>query len=179
MKETQRRIKEYQAKLPRMKEKVLAVLILLAMSASMLVTVSFAWVALSTNPAVTGVNTSIASNGNLEIALASGTMSNPNSVPASAVGDSILSLLERNITWGNLINLSDPAYGLDSLVLRPALLNESNLAVKPLRGPIYDASGRVVDMNTNFGYAKKNEYGMFVSSNELGIRAITSMKFGE
>jgi len=179
MKETQRRIKEYQAKLPRVKEKVVAVMLLLAVSTSMLVTVSFAWVALSTNPEVTGVNTSIASNGNLEIALASGLMTSPNEVAVSAVGDSALPLLERNITWGNLINLSDPAYGLESLVLRPALLNESNLLAKPLRGPVYDASGRVVDMNPNFGYAKKNEYGMFVASNELGIRAITSMKFGE
>ena len=86
MKETQRRIKEYQAKLPRVKEKVVAVMLLLAVSTSMLVTVSFAWVALSTNPEVTGVNTSIASNGNLEIALASGLMTSPNEVAVSAVG---------------------------------------------------------------------------------------------
>jgi len=179
MKETQRRIKEYQAKLPRMKERVLAVLLLLALSASMLVTVTFAWVSISTSPAVTGVNTSIASNGNLEIALASGTASKPNSVAISGVGDSNLPLLERNITWGNLINLSDPAYGLDSLVLRPAILNDSNLAQKPLRGPVYDATGRVIDLNPNFGYAKLNEHGKFVASDELGIRAITSMILGE
>jgi len=179
MKETQQKIKEYKAKLPRMKERVLAVLLLLALSASMLVTVTFAWVSISTSPAVTGVNTSIASNGNLEIALASGTASKPNSVAISGVGDSNLPLLERNITWGNLINLSDPAYGLDSLVLRPAILNDSNLAQKPLRGPVYDATGRVIDLNPNFGYAKLNEHGKFVASDELGIRAITSMILGE
>jgi len=37
----------------------------------------------------------------------------------------------------------------------------------------------VVDMNPNFGYAKKNDKGVFVSTNELGIRAITSMVYGE
>ena len=179
MKETQQKIKEYKEKLPRMRERVLAVLLLLSLSASMLVTVTFAWVSLSTSPAVTGVNTSIASNGNLEIALASGTASRPNLVAISGVGDSNLPLLERNITWGNLINLSDPAYGLDSLVLRPAILNDSNLAQKPLRGPIYDATGRVIDLNPNFGYAKLNEYGQFVASDELGIRAITSMVYGD
>lgn len=177
MKETQRRIKEYQAKLPRVKEKVVAVMLLLAVSTSMLVTVSFAWVALSTNPEVTGVNTSIASNGNLEIALASGLMTSPNEVAVSAVGDSALPLLERNITWGNLINLSDPAYGLESLVLRPALLNEANLLEKPLHGPVYDESGRVIDTNTNFGYAAL-EKGVFEATQKLGIRAITSMIYG-
>ena len=179
MKETQQKIKEYQEKLPRVKEKIFAVLLLLAISTSMLITVSFAWVSLSTSPALIGVNTSIASNGNLEIALASGSAMEPNAVAPSAAGDTNLPLLERNITWGNLINLSDPAYGLDSLVLRPALLNDSNLLQRPLRGPIYDATGRVVDMNTNFGYAKQNDQGVFVSTNDLGIRAITYMKLGE
>ena len=41
---------------------------------------------------------------------------------ASAVGDSLLSIQQRNQTWGNLINLSDPSYGLDQIILRPATL---------------------------------------------------------
>ena len=156
MRESQRRINEYKRALPRLKEKVIAVALLLAVSASMMVTVTFAWVALSTNPEVSGVNTSIASNGNLEIALATGTLTDASAPGASQIGDSNLDTLLRNVTWGNLINLGDARYGLDNIVLRPALLYESELITSPLYGPVYDASGRVVDLNTNFGYSKLN-----------------------
>ncbi len=180
MKESQIRIKEYSARLPKLKEQLVAVLLLLAVSASMLVTVSFAWLSISTNPEVSGVSTSIASNGNLEIALATGTITNSPSPDASKVGDGKLGTLEMNHTWGNIINLSDPAYGLDKLVLRPALLNESDLTKKPLYGPIYDETGRVEALNTQFGYSAWNPDMMrFDASDKLGIRAITSMTLGE
>ena len=156
MKENQTRINEYKGRLPKMKERIVAVALLLVMSASMLITVSFAWVALSTNPEVSGVNTSFAANGNLEIALATGTWGSYFAPGASKVGDSNLDVLEGNLTWGNLINLSDPRYGLEKLVLRPALLNENDLSTKPLYGPVYDSSGRVVDTNRNFGYSAWN-----------------------
>ena len=180
MRESQRRINEYKRALPRLKEKVIAVALLLAVSASMMVTVTFAWVALSTNPEVSGVNTSIASNGNLEIALATGTLTDASAPGASQIGDSNLDTLLRNVTWGNLINLGDARYGLDNIVLRPALLYESELITSPLYGPVYDASGRVVDLNTNFGYSKwKESASRFDDTDELGIRAITSMVYGE
>ncbi|MBQ4047693.1 MAG: hypothetical protein IJC93_04925 [Clostridia bacterium] len=178
MEDTRQRIKEYTGRLVRLREKVVAVALLLVISASMLTTVSFAWLALSTNPEVSDVSTSIASNGNLEIALASGTMDDPTIVGPSQVGDSNLPTLERNITWGNIINLADPAYGLERLVLRPALLNKSNLLSKPLHGPVYDMTGRVIDMDTNFGYAKLLN-GVLTSTKEIGVRAITSMRYGE
>ena len=181
MNETQRKINEYKSRIPGLKERVIAVALLLAISASMLVTVTFAWVALSTSPEVSGVNTSIASNGNLEIALVSGEYA----PLASKEGDSNLPNMERNITWGNLINLADPQYGLENLVLRPALLNTFGLVNNPLYGPVYDESGRVIGMNTNFGYSKW-EVGMdrFTSvtdsafaGNLYGVRAITSMDY--
>ena len=61
----------------------MAMIVLLVIGAIMATTVSFAWVTLSVNPEVSGVNTSIASNGNLEIALATG----PQQPGATQIGD--------------------------------------------------------------------------------------------
>lgn len=176
MRETHRRIAEYKRILPGLKEKVVAVALLLAMSTAMVTTVSFAWFAISRNPAVTGVNTTIAANGNLEIAL----VPSDGSVPReSLVGDSNLPTTERNLTWGNLVNLSDSAYGLDNLVLRPAMLNSYSLSTNPLYGPIYDTDGRVIDLNTNFGYSIWNaEMLRFDYTTGYGVRAISSMTYG-
>ena len=185
MTETKKRIKQYSKALPKLKERLIAVTLLMSMSLTMLATVSFAWVTLSANPEVSSVNTSIVSNGNLEIALAKGLYA-PNE---SAAGDGNLPDLLRNNTWGNLINLSDAAYGLDKLVLRPAVLNKSNLIERPLYGPVYDENGHVIDVNTKFGYSKwdienqrfsSTDEAMFQDNDDMyGVRAITSMKYGE
>lgn len=180
MKSTQKNITEYESKLPHFREKLIAAALLFVITAGMLATTTFAWVSLSLNPQVSNVNTSIASNGNLEIALAQGTSSSISSPGSSKVGDSTLDNYLRNVTWGNLINLNDSSYGLKNLVLRPALLNEANLIERPLYGPVYDGSGRVVDMNTNFGYSLWNStMSRFEASDKLGVRAITSMTYGE
>lgn len=180
MNQTQKNITKYKKRLPGLKEKLVAMGLTLAMVTSMLVTVSFAWISLSLNPEVKGANTSIASNGNLEIALATGTLADNTAPGSSQVGDGIKDTLERNATWGNLINLNDTRYGLKNLVLRPSLLNEANLTERPLYGPVYDSTGRVVDMNTNFGYSRwDSTMSRFKSTNELGVRAITSMTFGQ
>ncbi len=179
MKETQKRIMEYNFKLPKLKEKVIAVALLLAVSASMLVTVSFAWLSISINPAVQGVNTTVAANGNLEIALATGSAATITAPGESKVGDSNLPILERNLTWGNLVNLADASYGLSQMTLRPAKLNEFELATNPLYGPVYDEDGRVVKLNTNFGYSMWDTKTMvFEHTDKLGVRSITSMIYG-
>ena len=179
MKETQKRIMEYNFKLPKLKEKVIAVALLLAVSASMLITVSFAWLSISINPAVNGVNTTIAANGNLEIALATGSAATITAPGESKVGDSNLAILERNLTWGNLVNLADASYGLSQMTLRPAKLNEFELATNPLYGPVYDEDGRVVKLNTNFGYSMWDTKTMvFEHTDKLGVRSITSMIYG-
>lgn len=181
MRETQRRINEYTKALPRMREKVFACLILLCMSAVMFTTVSFAWLIRSVNPEVAGITTNIAANGNLEIALASGSLKDPYfSAPGeSKIGDGLLSITERNKTWGNLINLSDPSYGLDELVLRPAMLNDASLLDSPLYSAIYGVGGRYESFESEFKYATwipSNEgiLGHFEVSDELGVRAIAS-----
>lgn len=200
--ETQKRIEQYKAMLPGMKERVIAVALLLAMSVSMMASASFAWLTISRAPEVKGMSTTIAGNGNLEIALASGTRyqidengeyvldENDNKIlnellapGESQAGDSSASanqtLAGANITWGNLINLSDSSYGLDNIVLRPAMLT-STLLDSPLKGKKYTASGRVDgDGYEVYRYASwrvnNTGLGVFDATNwSYGVRAIAS-----
>ena len=141
-KETTARIEEYQSRLPRLKERVVATVSLLLVSVIMLTTASFAWITMSVNPEVADISTSIAANGNLEIALASGTLSSLTAPGSTQIGDANLPIVSGNLTWGNLVNLSDPAYGLSNIVLRPAGLNKDGLLGSPLYGAAYDESGK-------------------------------------
>lgn len=178
MSDTKQRIAEYKKLLPGLKERVVAVALLLVISLTMVTTTTFAWFVLSRRPQLTGVSTTIAANGNLEIALAGPNGSAPG---ASGVGDSFAAegktIVDANLTWGNLINLSDPAYGLEHLVLRPAQLNESALATSPLYGAKYGADGRIEELVSNFGYATwAPEFNYFEITENYGVRAISSTK---
>lgn len=186
MTETQRRIRAYKKALPELRERVIAVALLLAMSASMLTSASFAWLTISRRPEVTGVSTTVAANGNLEIALVEPEGKKP---ADSAVGDSSAaegqSVTAANITWGNLVNLSDPSYGLENLTLRPAQLNTAALLTSPLYGAVYNPDGRITQLTSNFGYAtwnlpegdKPGYFGVAEAGEEIyGVRAISSTK---
>ncbi|MBQ8789672.1 MAG: hypothetical protein IJZ58_09235 [Oscillospiraceae bacterium] len=181
--ETQKRIEAYRELLPGLREKVTAVAFLLALSVIMLTSASFAWLTISRAPEVTAVSTNIASNGSLEIALATG---DGKTAPGdSKVGDSSATegqnIVNANKTWGNLINLSDPSYGLDNLALRPAQLNTAALLTSPLYGADYNNDGRITQLNSSFGYATWNlpdgdKPGYFGVSKDFGVRAISSTK---
>ena len=141
MNDTQKYIQAYQKALPHFKEKVIAALLMLVMSAAMATSATFAWISLSTAPEVSEIQTTVAANGNLEIALSDKDGAEPEK---SLVGDSGKNLVAKNITWGNLVNLSDESYGLDNLDLRPAELNLSgNLLTTPLKVVTYGSDGRV------------------------------------
>ena len=183
MTETQKRIRAYKRALPELRERVIAVALLLAMSMSMLASASFAWLTISRRPEVTGVNTTVAANGNLEIALATG---DGKTAPGdSQVGDSSAtegqSVKGANITWGNLVNLSDPSYGLENMTLRPAQLNTASLMESPLYGAVYTADGRIEQLSSSFGYGAwvppdGNKPGYFEITDKYGVRAISSVQ---
>lgn len=141
MRETERRIKKYQARLPRVREKIFASLALFGLAASMLAVATFSWITLSIAPQAEGITTTVAANGNLEIALANSSGTEPGT---TEVGDGALSrLFQRNTTWGNLINLNDAAYGLEKITLRPAVLNIlGNLLEEPFAAADYESDGR-------------------------------------
>ena len=187
-KDTALRIEDYKNRLPHLKEKVALSVTALLLAVIMLSTVSFAWLTMSTAPELSNVSTSIAANGNLEIALASGTLSNLTPPDPTKLGDGNLPIFEGNRTWGNLINLSDTQYGLGNLVLRPAGLNTDDLRGSPLYGAAYNVSGKHnEEYIDSFRYAKWQSTNPeddsapweFVISDELGVRAISSTVMAE
>jgi len=204
MRETEKRIQMYQAQLPYMKERVLAALLLFAFAIAMVTMTTFAWNTLSVAPEVSGATTTLTANGNLEIALAGNyeiiyeTDEDGNFIldaqgekvikeivalpPAeSAAGDSLLGIQNRNQTWGNLINLSDPSYGLDQVILRPTTLNTDSLAKKPFVSAKYGPDGRLEhDKNADFKYTRYQELANgvwgFGQSDLPGVKAVSSVK---
>ena len=167
-----------------MKERIAGAVLMLVVAVTMVVSATFAWITISTSPEVSGTATTVAANGNLEIALAH---DNGREMPSSGRGDSsaVDSDLQRaNITWGNLVNLSDPDYGLASITLRPAsLTGTTGLLNNPLYGVTYGADGRVVKSTSDDDFAYSYyipEYETFsvdIGSNHYGVRAISTVTY--
>ena len=65
MSDTKQRIAEYKKLLPGLKERVVAMALLMIISLALMTTTTMAWVVLSRNPEVSNVTTNVASNGNL------------------------------------------------------------------------------------------------------------------
>ena len=186
MRETERRIKKYQARLPRVREKIFASLALFGLAASMLAVATFSWITLSIAPQAEGITTTVAANGNLEIALANSSGTEPD---ATAVGDGALSrLFQRNTTWGNLINLNDAAYGLEKITLRPAVLNTlGNLLEEPFAAADYESDGRAnKDTTDDFRFTVyDSEKDIFTAmttgegQSESNYSAVKAVSYGE
>lgn len=177
MRETERRIQQYMQMLPHVREKVAATAILLVMSLVMMTSATFAWLVISASPEVGNISTTIAANGNLEIALSDTKGKEPKE---SQEGDSGKDLLEKNKTWGNLVNLSDENYGLQNIILRPASLNEEELSTNPLFAASYSADGRIIKTHSDFAYGNYNpELDVFSIPDETqyGVRVISSVTY--
>ena len=133
------------------KSKLMAAICMLLVSSIMMVSSTYAWFTLSTAPEVTGIQTAVGANGNLEMALQpySG---NLNEI-SSAEGDSGKPIGQRNITWGNLVDVNDDTvYGMDQITLYPSTLNtavEGKVNSSPLAYPKYGADGRVNVLGTD------------------------------
>lgn len=192
MKETELRIQKYKAMLPRARERVIAALMIFVFSIAMLTVSTFSWITLSVAPGVTGATTTIAANGNLEIALAQNILLDENDDPvrdedgnviaippsASAIGDSNLQITKKNLTWGNIVNLSDASYGLENITLRPATLNTSALLSQPLYSATYGVDGRVKTLISDYRYVQYDtKTNKFVQSDYKGIKAISSVEY--
>lgn len=162
------------------KKKLMGAVCMLLVASIMMISATYAWFTLSTAPEVTGITTSVGANGSLEMALLnSDTWENPDSIQ-SKVGDSSAAtndVTQSNITWGNLVDLSDTSYGTNAFKLNPAALvlgaaNKVNQTT-PLATPTYGTDGRVnkLDTNTVFGtYSKDNN--AFLAGTNYGVRGI-------
>ena len=138
-----------------LKKKLLAAIAMLLVACIMTVSSTYAWFTLSTAPEVKGIATTIGANGNLEMALGTYDTVFGSGDPSSYVGSSNVATddwTETNITWGNLVDLSE-GYGLDKITLYPARLNSDTGALvnrqSPLMFPKYGADGRVSELDDN------------------------------
>lgn len=134
------------------KSKLLAAVCMLLVSTIMMISSTYAWFTLSTAPEVKGIQTAVGANGNLEMALLpkDGLLSSI----TSAVGDSTKAIEAKNVTWGNLVDVSDDTvYGLDKIMLFPSALNIADdgehLATAMLKTPTYGADGRPIELLAN------------------------------
>ena len=163
------------------RRKLLASAGMLLLSGIMLFTTSFAWLILSTAPEVTGISTNIGSNGSLEIALLNAETRADLNLIGSNIGDSISvkGALQANITWGNLVDLGDPSYGLDQIVMMPSQLQISHgdasgytVTSGILAMPSYGTDGRIIELNANTVSSVYS--GTFAVSGEqtYGVRGI-------
>lgn len=165
------------------KKKLMGAICMLLVASIMVVSSTYAWFTLSTAPEITGISTSVGANGNLEMALLnSESFKTPDSI-VSAVGDSGRPVTEKNLTWGNLVDLS-AGYGLDKIKLMPAALNITKGAagaftVTPdnlLSTPTYGTDGRVADLSGRTYTAKYDGHSWAYSESDFGygVRAIGS-----
>lgn len=111
-----------------LRAKLMSTVAMLLVASTLLVTSSYAWFVMSTAPEVTGIDTQVGANGALEIALLNQeswddlSKLDMGDIDESAAGDTAAAALAANRTWGNLVNLADPSYGLSKITLSPARL---------------------------------------------------------
>lgn len=98
-------------------KKLVAAVAMVLVASIMVVSSSYAWFTLSTAPEVTGIQTSVGSNGNLEMALRK-------EFDLTQIRTEVGKVFpEANNYWGNLVDLSDSSYHMDAIALAPARLN--------------------------------------------------------
>lgn len=177
------------------RNKLMAAVSMLLVSTIMMVSTTYAWFTLSTAPEVTGITTSVGANGNLEMALLTSgkegadgkdkiedTFNNLDKI-SSAVGDSSSAtkdVLKSNITWGNLVDLDNDAYGLKTINLMPARLNITGrdstdaavVTTSLLKTAVYGKDGRVDTLEANTSSTASYETNSWLMKNTYGVRAI-------
>lgn len=162
--------------------KLMSAIAMLLVASILMVSTTYAWFTLSTAPEVTGITTSVGANGNLEIALlTTQTYANTGGI-TSAVGDSTAATADAtvsNITWGNLVDLSNTAYGLSEVKLMPAKVNLADSKVSTtqmLQIAEYGADGRVSQLKAAGVVSAVKEGAAFTYDSEAGqtygVRAV-------
>lgn len=162
-----------------MKKKLMGAVCMLLVASIMMISATYAWFTLSTAPEITGITTSVGANGNLEMALLSGNV-DATTTQEGGVGSSMAIATDKvaNLTWGNLVDLSDDSYGLQSISLKPARFNNAGswATGNLLSIPVYGADGRVKDLTNNTQasghYNAANNTWEAVNPMPVGVRAI-------
>lgn len=173
---------KYQGDQKNVKQKLMVAISMLLISTILLTTTSYAWFILSVAPEVTGITTNVGANGSLEIALLNTeTRQNLSTIRSSAGNSLAQNRPTGNLSWGNLVDLSDEGYGLGAVTLMPARLdvaeNGDGYAVNSglLAIPTYGFDGRVIDVTANAMsavYAGSGEFTLKLGEQDYGVRAV-------
>lgn len=167
-----------------LKHKLISAGAMLLVSAIMMVSSSYAWYVLSTAPEVSNIKTQVGANGALEIALLNEeswtdlSMLDMGDIDESLTNPDLASALTANLTWGNLVNLDDAAYGLDKIILNPARLyieqdgDDYKVNSVMLKTPIYGEDGRVQGLDKEKAVAWTYRDGSFSNPDGYGVRAV-------
>lgn len=163
-----------------LKAKLMAAIAMLLVSSIMMVSTTYAWFTLSTAPEVTGITTAVGANGNLEMALLPTTGALTDITSTAGDGAATKSLVEKNVTWGNLVDLDkeNNTYGLSNIMLYPSELNVNATGGvtsdgSMLKTPVYGADGRISELDDNTTTAIFGNNGFYPgSTTQYGVRAI-------
>lgn len=166
------------------RSKLMAAASMLMVGVIMMVSSTYAWFTLSTAPEVKNISTTVAGNGSLEIALVP-TTGLLGDIKAGVAGTK--TTVEKNVMWGNQIDLSDASYGLSSIELRPASLNIQTgengattlVAARPLTVAAYGYDGRIASLSdSDIGVRGKYDTSGFAADGYYGVRAVGKLPDG-
>lgn len=168
------------------RKKLYSAVAMLVVSGILMVNASYAWFVMSTAPEVSNIKTQVGANGALEIALLNTESWNDLSMlDMGDIDESQEADATNNLSWGNLVNLEDSAYGLMNIKLMPARLNISmsgtddagNIQYKVgevlLKTPKYGEDGRIQSLEQKAVSAVFQD-NMFptTGTQTYGVRAI-------
>ena len=179
------------------RNKLVAAISMLMVASIMMVSSTYAWFTLSTAPEVKGITTNVGANGNLEMMLLNKASFISSAEDLGVVSDinnsmAVTKVTDANKTWGNLVDLADQSYGLQSIVINPSRLNITNGTAEGtyvlngalLKAPTYTSDGRVLEVDKDTltsGYsedktwqwneAADNAYGVRVIGTTSGVTA--------
>ncbi len=168
--------KRKNGKISSIRTRLTAAICMLLISSIMLVSSTYAWFTLSTAPEVKGINNSVAGNGSLEVALMPGTglLSSITTGRSGTNGGGTVQVTTANNTWGNLITLSDPAYGLQTIELRPMSVTEGENSPLVFGIPEFGYDGRITTVDPASMGLNSFENNTAFTGEEYGVRAIVS-----
>lgn len=162
------------------RNRLMAAVAMLMIACIMLVTTTYAWFTLSTAPEVTNIDTQVAGNGSLEIALmpADGDMTKIKA--GKGTSSSVQAVNLANRTWGNLVSLSSTEYGLANVKLMPAKIASGDSLTKTniLNTAEYGRDGRITTVSGVTSLASYVADAGTFSGTEYGVRAIGEANTG-
>ena len=138
-------------------KKLYAAAALLLVATVLLSATTYAWIVLSTAPEATKITTTVGANGALEIKL---NLTN-------AADD------DKNNIFRNIVEFANKEYGLDKIVLRPAMPS-SDFNNGYLQIPEYDYDGLIKNPLVGAGsyVGTLGEGGQFYQSDDTGVRVV-------